>query len=49
MNLEENLVLDVLNAWRFIETVSLKDKNGKETLRYYEEEYRKKQKKKKIN
>ena len=42
MNLEENLVLDVLNAWRFIETVSLKDKNGKETLRYYEEEYEKK-------
>lgn len=48
MNLEENLVLDVLNAWRFIETVSLKDKNGKETLRYYEEEYNKKTEEEKI-
>lgn len=42
MNLEENLVLDVLNAWRFIETVSLKDTNGKRTLKYYEEEYNQK-------
>lgn len=42
MDLEENLVLDVLNAWRFIETVSLKDTKGKRTLKYYEEEYNKK-------
>lgn len=42
MDLEENLVLDVLNAWRFIETVSLKDIKGKRTLKYYEEEYNKK-------
>lgn len=42
MNLEENLVLDVLNAWRFIETISLKDTKGKRTLKYYEEEYNKK-------
>lgn len=40
--MEENLVLDVLNAWRFIETVSLKDIKGKRTLKYYEEEYNKK-------
>ncbi|MDY2981716.1 MAG: DEAD/DEAH box helicase [Fusobacterium sp.] len=40
--MEENLVLDVLNAWRFIETVSLKDTKGKRTLKYYEEEYNKK-------
>ena len=42
MDLEENLVLDVLNAWRFIETISLKDTKGKRTLKYYEEEYNKK-------
>lgn len=42
MDLEKDLVLDVLNAWRFIETISLKDTKGKRTLKYYEEEYNKK-------